>query len=161
MSAFHPLRTLTTAPILVLMPSPPGMVVGIFAAKALTLVGILAVVVGLVLTVIGLSAAWLTWSGALLSVAAFAALRLIARRMQQRLSRMAEEGLTTIYMPVLNEGDDVWRPVEAMKITDLGYMVTEYAPADEEWAFQPGHILRCEERQLSGETHLVAVEKAS
>jgi hypothetical protein len=74
---------------------------------------------------------------------------------------MAEESLTTIYMPLLNEGVDVWRPVEAMKVTELGYMVTENAPSDEEWAFQPGHILRCEERQFSGETRLVAVAKAT
>jgi hypothetical protein len=64
-------------------------------------------------------------------------------------------------MPLLNEGTDVWRPVEAMKIGELGYMVTENAPPDEEWAFQPGHILRCERRQLNGGTHLVAVAKAT
>ncbi len=64
-------------------------------------------------------------------------------------------------MPLLNEGTEVWRPVEAMKITDLGYMVTENAPPDEEWAFHPGHILRCEERLVSEGTHLVAVAKAT
>ena len=136
------------------------MFVGIFAAKVLTLVGILAVALGVFLTVTGTPAAWLAWSGALLSVLAFATLRLLARWMQPQLNRLAEEGLTTIYMPLLNDGVDVWRPVEAMKITDLGYLVTENAPADEEWAFQPGSILRCEERQLSGETRLVAVAKA-
>lgn len=161
MSAIHPLRTLAAAPILAIMPSLGRMFVGMFAAKVLTLVGILAVALGLFLTVIGIPAAWLAWSGALLSVLASATLRLLARRMQPQLNRLAEEGLTTIYMPLLNEGVDVWRPVEAMKITDLGSMVTENAPADEEWAFQPGHILRCEERQLSGETQLVAVAKAT
>ena len=64
-------------------------------------------------------------------------------------------------MPLLNEGTDVWRPVEAMKIGELGYMVTENTPPDEEWAFQPGHILRCELRQLNGGTHLVAVARAT
>jgi len=69
--------------------------------------------------------------------------------------------MTTIHMPLLNEGADVWRPVEAMKIGEIGYMVTENVPPDEEWAFQPGHILRCEERELSGGVHLVAVAKAT
>jgi hypothetical protein len=64
-------------------------------------------------------------------------------------------------MPLLNDGTDVWRPVEAMKITNLGYMVTQPRPAEEEWAFQPGHILRCEERQLSDGPKLVAVAKAT
>ena len=138
-----------------------GALVGIVAAKVLTLVGIAALVLGLILTVSGMPAAWLAWSGVLLSVTAFAASYLIARGMQQELDRGAKEALTTIYMPLLNEGTDVWRPVEAMKITDLGYMVTEAPQPEEEWAFQPGHILRCEERQLSGETLFVAVAKAT
>jgi hypothetical protein len=133
----------------------------LFAAKVLMIACILAVVLGLLLTVTGIPAAWLAWSGALLSVLAFVRLRAFARRTQLQLNNIAEEGLTTIYMPLLNEGVDVWRPVEAIKITDVGYMVTENASADEEWAFQPGHILRCEERDLSGGTHLVAVAKAT
>jgi hypothetical protein len=137
------------------------MLVGVVAAKVLTLVGIFGLVLGLVLTAIGISTVWLAWSGALLSITAFATLLLLARIMQPVLDLSAKEGLTTIYMPLLNEGVDVWRPVEAMKITDLGYMVTENPRPDEEWAFQPGHILRCEERQLSGEACLVAVAKAT
>lgn len=134
--------------------------VGLFAAKVLTLVGILALILGLFLSATGTPVAWLAWSGALLSGIAFAALHLLARRVQPDLDCIAQEGLTTIYMPLLNEGVDVWRPVEAMKINDIGYMVTENAPPDEEWAFQPGHILRCEELQLSEGRHLVAVAKA-
>ena len=137
------------------------MFVGIFAAKALTLGGVVALGLGLVLVISGIPAAWLAWSGALLSVMALATLLLLGRRLRPRLDRMSEEHLTTIYMPLVNDGTDVWRPVEAMKIARLGYMVTEDAPPDEQWAFQPGHILRCEERHLSGETHLVAVTKAT
>lgn len=127
----------------------------------LTLAGIVVSILALIMTVFGMPAAWLVWSGALLSATAFAASYLIARRMQPQLDRMAKEGITTIYMPLLDEGTEVWRPVEAMKITDLGYMVTENPQFEGEWAFQPGHILRCEERQLSGETQLVAVAKAT
>jgi hypothetical protein len=140
------------------MPSRGALFVG---AKLLTLVGILAVFIGLLLTVIGLPAAWVAGLGALLSLAAFGASYLLGRAWQRQLNRIAEESLTTIYMPLMNEGVDVWRPVEAMKVTDLGYMVTEKAPDDEEWVFQPGHILRCEEREVAGETQLVAVGKAT
>ena len=132
-----------------------------FVTKVLTLVGILAFAVGIVLTITGMPTVWLAWSGAALSVVAFASLFLLGRLMQPALDRMSGESITTIYMPLLKEGTDVWRPVEAMKIADLGYMVTENAPPDEEWAFQPGHILRCEERQLSGGSRLVAVAKAT
>jgi hypothetical protein len=136
-------------------------IVSLAAAKVLTLFGLFAFVSGLFLMAIGIPAAWLAWSGALLSGISFAASYLLARSAQPDLNRRAQEGLTTIYMPLLNEGVDVWRPVEAMKITDLGYMVTENARIGEEWAFQPGHILQCEERQLSEGRHLVAVSKAT
>ena len=134
--------------------------IGIAVAKMLTLAGIVVSILALIMTVFGMPAAWLVWSGVLLSATAFFASYLIARRVQPQLNRMAKEGITTIYMPLLNEGTEVWRPVEAMKITDLGYMVTENPQFEEEWAFQPGHILRCEERQLSGESQLVAIAKA-
>ncbi|HEU0311193.1 MAG TPA: hypothetical protein VFR36_08255 [Sphingomicrobium sp.] len=135
--------------------------VAMFAANVLLLVGLAATVLGLALVVAGFPVAWLGWSGAVLTLAAIAARYLLARTMRPALDRMSEDDITTIYMPLLNEGTDVWRPVEAMKIGELGYMVTENAPPEEEWAFQPGHILRCEERQLSGGTHLVAVAKAT
>ena len=132
-----------------------------FAANVLLLVGLVATVLGLALQVLGFSAAWLGWSGGVLTLGAVAARYLLARTMRSALDRMSGEGITTIYMPLLNEGTDAWRPVEAVKITELGYMVTENPQPDEQWAFQPGHILRCEERQLRGESHLIAVAKAT
>ena len=143
------------------MEGPGRIFLGLLAAKMLTLLGIVASVIGLFLTIMAMPGAWLAWSGALLSIVAFAAFRLLARGMQRGLSRTAQEGRTTIYMPLLNEATVVWRPVEAMKINDFGYMVTEHAPPGEEWAFQPGQILRCENREFDGETHLAAVAKAA
>jgi hypothetical protein len=143
------------------MPRVGHLFVGLLGAKLLTLVGIIALVSGLSLIAFGIPAGWLAWSGALLSITALATFLLLARGTRAALNRSTEEALTTIYMPLLNEGTDVWRPVEAMKITALGYMVTQPQPAEEEWAFQPGYILRCEERQLSDGPKLVAVAKAS
>ena len=143
-------------------PMPPlGHIVGLIAAKLLSLVGIIALIAGLALIAIGIPAGWLAWSGALLSITAFATLHVLDRGTRAALDRSTQEALTTIYMPLLNEGTDVWRPVEAMKITDLGYMVTQPEPAEEQWAFQPGHILTCEERQLDDGLRLVAVAKAT
>lgn len=135
--------------------------VAMFAASVLLLVGIAAAALGLALLLLGLPAAWLAWSGGMLALGSIAARYLLARTMRPVLNRISAEGITMIYMPLLNDGTDAWRPVEAIKITDLGYMVTENAPPDEEWAFQPGHILRCEEHHLSDGSHLVAVAKAT
>ena len=52
--------------------------------------------------------------------------------------------MTTIYMPLLEEGTDVWRPVEATHLAADLYRVEGAMPADEAWAFMPGAIVRCE-----------------
>lgn len=134
--------------------------VGMFVADLLVLAGLGALVLGLVLTAAAIPVAWLAGSGAALALVALAVRYLLAQTLRATLDRMSNAATMTIYMPLLNEGTGVWRPVEAMKIGHLGYMVTQNAPPDEEWAFQPGHILRCEERQLDDGKHLVAVGKA-
>jgi len=101
---------------------------------------------------------WLAWWGAALSAMALAIILLLAGSIHA-LYCMSDERIT-IYIPILNEGIDVWRPVEALMLTELGYMVTETPPPYEEWVFLPGQILRCEKRQLSGQELLVAVAKA-
>jgi hypothetical protein len=69
--------------------------------------------------------------------------------------------MTTIYMPLLNEGVDVWRPVEATPISSDTYRVEGEMPAGEEWAFAPGVVVRCKPKTLSGgEAGLTAVELA-
>ena len=45
---------------------------------------------------------------------------------------------TTIYMPLLNEGTSVWRPVSALLLGEGRFRVTGAPPDDEEWAFSPG-----------------------
>ena len=91
---------------------------------------------------------------------AFAARCLLARALRATFDDISNEAMATIYMPLLNEGTDVWRPVKAKKIGELGYRVVENPPPHEEWAFSPGLILRCEERESIGGQHLVAVAKA-
>ena len=71
-------------------------------------------------------------------------------------SRMA-----TIYMPLLNEGTDVWRPVPATQVSAGTYRVEGDMPDDEEWMFAPGSVVRCELRAFNDGEGLTAVGAAS
>ena len=67
--------------------------------------------------------------------------------------------MATIYMPLLNEGTDVWRPVEATHLEADSFRVEGPVPEDEEWMFAPGSLVRCELRTLSPPgDYLVAVQ---
>jgi hypothetical protein len=68
----------------------------------------------------------------------------------------------TIYVPLLDEGTDVWRPVEGMRLAENVYMVLGVVPDDETWAFPPGSRVRCEPRRVQGEAEqLVAMALAN
>jgi hypothetical protein len=66
-----------------------------------------------------------------------------------------------IYVYLLDEGTDCWRPVQAAGLgADRYRIVSENDdPEDEHWQFTTGDVVRCMERQLSGGRHLVAIEK--
>ena len=67
----------------------------------------------------------------------------------------------TIYMPLLNEGTDVWRPVNATPLAGDRYRVEGNVPQDEEWAFASGTIVRCRWHIFSdGKTGLTATSPA-
>lgn len=67
--------------------------------------------------------------------------------------------IETIYVYLFDEGTDVWRPVEAVHVSDDRYRITgtNSDPDDEHWEFQTGEVVRCELRDLSGGKCLVAV----
>jgi hypothetical protein len=52
----------------------------------------------------------------------------------------------TIYMPLIGEGTDCWRPVRALKLEDEVFEVADAIPEDESWAFAPFARVRCEEK---------------
>jgi len=63
-----------------------------------------------------------------------------------------------LFMPLLNEGTDVWRPVAAERLNDGSYRIVGPCPNDEEWAFAPGSVVSSQLRAFAnGEEHLVAV----
>ena len=68
----------------------------------------------------------------------------------------------TIYIPLKNEGVEVFRPTEAMAFGDGYYKVLSkphYDPVDEEWQFLPETIVKGEWRKNGSDEHLYAVEK--
>ena len=77
----------------------------------------------------------------------------------------------TVYVRLLGEGTEVFRPVPALIFPDSQSVLQGqeiFDPEDENWEFLPGSIVRVpgsivqvEERVLSGERVLVAVRKAS
>jgi hypothetical protein len=68
---------------------------------------------------------------------------------------------TLIYVPLLDEGTDVWRPVSAESCGDDLYRITDEQPIDEQWAFAPGSVVRCSEHRFQdGLLGLAAVERA-
>jgi hypothetical protein len=63
----------------------------------------------------------------------------------------------TIYVELLDEAVDVWRPVSAVEEAPGIYRLPATSPVDETWAFEPGRAVRCEPRELSDGLALVAV----
>jgi hypothetical protein len=68
----------------------------------------------------------------------------------------------TIYVALLDEGIDVWRPVEAERISPDTYLIVDraYDPRTERWEFEPGTVVRCRKENRNGREFLVATEKA-
>ena len=69
--------------------------------------------------------------------------------------------MATIYVYLLNEGTDVWRPVEAEALGSDRYRITSrnLDPEEEQWQFSTDDIVRCEVRRQSDREFLVAVQK--
>jgi hypothetical protein len=66
---------------------------------------------------------------------------------------------TTIYIRLLDEGTEVFRPTKADDLGDGVFKVLpspDYNPQDEKWEFVPGTLVRCEKRKLEGDEILVA-----
>lgn len=79
-----------------------------------------------------------------------------------------DQGTSTervIYVKLLDEGTDVWRPVPATELSDGTFQLGEpndYDPDAEVWEFPPYTRVRCALRKFSdGIEGLVAVAAAS
>jgi len=70
---------------------------------------------------------------------------------------------TTVYVRLLDEGTDVFRPTEAEYSDDGLYRLrptADYDPADERWEFLPGAMVRCQIMNLYEGERLVVVALA-
>lgn len=75
-----------------------------------------------------------------------------------------KEKIINIYIKLLNEGTEVYRPVPAMMYKDDTYRVLGddiHDPTDEEWEFLPGTLVLVNTKNISGENLIVAVKKIS
>lgn len=71
-----------------------------------------------------------------------------------------QQSTIEIYIYLLNEGVEVWRPTQAVDLGNGSYKIlaTEnYDPDDETWQFPPGSVVRGENKKLSEGTVLVAI----
>lgn len=67
----------------------------------------------------------------------------------------------TIYMPLLDEGVEVWRPAYAIPIRKNEYRILGPMPDDETWAFPPGATVIVRFRRFDdGDERLTAVALA-
>ena len=57
-----------------------------------------------------------------------------------------------IYIPLLDEAVDVWRPIEARRLPDDACLILDrdYDRSVEEWAFEPGTVVRCPPNVATG-----------
>jgi hypothetical protein len=72
--------------------------------------------------------------------------------------------VSTIYIPLLNEGTSVVRPTQGIQLGENLYRVLptqDYDPNDEDWAFPPGSVVECVLESRSGREVLVARKRSS
>ena len=67
---------------------------------------------------------------------------------------------TQVFVGLLNEGTEVWRPVQARQLGGARYEILGPVPAEEMWQFQPGAKVLCKEKAFAdGTKGLVAYER--
>lgn len=66
-----------------------------------------------------------------------------------------------IYVALIDEGLDVWRPVDAEYISPDTYKILEKMPEGEVWEYQPGDIVYCKFQEFSDGMRLVADKKVT
>jgi hypothetical protein len=69
---------------------------------------------------------------------------------------------TEIFVKLLDEGTDCWRPVNANPIGDGVFEVLGIEPFGETWEFAPGTHVRCQQKQFAnGSIGLTAIKLAA
>lgn len=69
--------------------------------------------------------------------------------------------IVIVYVKLLDEGTDAWRPVQARHLHDHCFLLLGKPKDEEIWEFITGSTVICEHRELSGGICEVAVRLAS
>ena len=81
------------------------------------------------------------------------------RALEGRVARSVGE-TCTVYVPLVREGTEVWRPVSAVRAKPGVFRIGGPAPEGESWAFATGELVRCAVRVFpDGEQGLAALER--
>lgn len=64
-----------------------------------------------------------------------------------------------IYVRLLNEGTEVYRPVEVESIDGKSFRICGTEPPDEEWEFPPGSLVRVVNTKASSGDDILVVSK--
>ena len=66
----------------------------------------------------------------------------------------------TIFVYLLDEGTDCWRPVEAEDLNNGTFRIISENSEDENWQFEPGDIVSCMTKRFqNGQVSLVVETK--
>jgi hypothetical protein len=58
--------------------------------------------------------------------------------------------METIYIKLLDEGTEVWRPVKAKRLTESTFLIiNQNIEFDEKWEFYPNQIVHCKQKIFS------------
>jgi hypothetical protein len=72
-----------------------------------------------------------------------------------------EMKIETIYVELLREGTQCWRPVHAEQLGNELYRIIDAMPEDEAWAFAPGETVKCKMHRFANGDGLLAHQKVS
>lgn len=65
------------------------------------------------------------------------------------MSKVSVVAEATIFMPLIQEGTSVWRPVKAQVHPRGRYRILGPMPRGEQWSFAPGSVVLCEPKTMS------------
>jgi hypothetical protein len=70
-----------------------------------------------------------------------------------------EMNTQTIFVELLGEGTQCWRPVRAEPLGDESYRIIDPLAEDEDWAFAPGDTVKCKMHRFANGDGLLAHQK--
>lgn len=85
-----------------------------------------------------------------------------AAEIDQQIGRTSPEAVT-VFVPLIDEGTDCWRPAYAVKVGHGVYrLLQQPVPSEERWAFCPGEAVECDHHDFAdGTSGLRAVRRVS